>query len=109
MGAMTVPHGEQNPMTVWLEGWGKVEREGSSYRGQGKRYLVPTHVPSLGRRGYEALRVKKKETSKEALGGAEEEREGVVNNQHQLQPQDGRQNRIKQRLLEEKAVHTGLS
>lgn len=60
MGAMTVPHGEQNPMTVWLEGWGKVEREGSSYRGQGKRYLVPTHVPSLGRRGYEALRVKKK-------------------------------------------------
>lgn len=91
MGVMTVP---QNPMTVWSEEWGKVEKEGSSYRGQGKRYLVPTYVPSPGRRGYEALRVKKKKkrTSKEALGGAEEEREGVVNN-HQSQPQDGRQNR----------------
>lgn len=106
MGAMTVP---QKPMTVWPEGWGKVEKEGPSYRGQGKRYLVPTHVPSQGRRGYEALMVKKKKTSKEALGGAEEEREGVVNNQHQLQPQDGRQNRINRDRLKRKPVQTGLS
>lgn len=66
MGVMTVP---QNPMTVWSEEWGKVEKEGSSYRGQGKRYLVPTHVPGPGRRGYEAL-IEGKKKKENQQGGA---------------------------------------
>lgn len=63
MGAMTVPHEEQNPMTVCPEGWG------GRWKGKGRVTEVEVNdiwFPRmyLGRRGYEALRAEKREPAR---------------------------------------------